>query len=49
MLGWKAQEQFETGLAKTVDWYLAHADWLIPVDKLGRLGTRMTELAGASA
>jgi dTDP-glucose 4,6-dehydratase len=46
-LGWKVQERLETGLAKTVDWYLANADWLIPVTQLGRLGTRMMELTGA--
>ena len=26
-LGWKPQETFETGIAKTVDWYLQHRDW----------------------
>ncbi len=26
-LGWKPSESFETGLAKTVDWYLAHRPW----------------------
>lgn len=26
-LGWVPQETFETGLAKTVDWYLAHTAW----------------------
>ena len=26
-LGWKPRESFETGIAKTVDWYLAHRDW----------------------
>ncbi|OHE89488.1 MAG: dTDP-glucose 4,6-dehydratase [Verrucomicrobia bacterium RIFCSPLOWO2_12_FULL_64_8] len=26
-LGWKPQESFATGLAKTVDWYLGHRDW----------------------
>ena len=46
-LGWKADERFETGLAKTIDWYLANTDWLIPVKELGRLGTRPTEIAGA--
>jgi dTDP-glucose 4,6-dehydratase len=46
-LGWKAHERLETGLAKTVDWYLANADWLVPVRQLGRLGTRTAELAGA--
>jgi dTDP-glucose 4,6-dehydratase len=26
-LGWAPQESFETGLAKTVDWYLGHRPW----------------------
>lgn len=26
-LGWKPTETFESGLAKTVDWYLAHRPW----------------------
>lgn len=26
-LGWEPTETFETGLAKTVDWYLANEDW----------------------
>jgi dTDP-glucose 4,6-dehydratase len=45
-LGWKAQELLDTGLAKTIDWYLANTDWLIPVKNLGRLGTRMAEIVG---
>ena len=27
-LGWRAQESFETGLRKTVEWYLANALWV---------------------
>src|SRR5690606_39161142 len=27
-LGWTPEETLETGLEQTVDWYLAHADWL---------------------
>ncbi|MCM1129669.1 MAG: dTDP-glucose 4,6-dehydratase [Oxalobacter formigenes] len=27
-LGWKPQETFETGIRKTVAWYLSHADWV---------------------
>jgi dTDP-glucose 4,6-dehydratase len=27
-LGWRPEETFETGLRKTVQWYLAHADWV---------------------
>ena len=26
-LGWRARENFETGLAKTVQWYIDHRDW----------------------
>jgi dTDP-glucose 4,6-dehydratase len=26
-LGWAPQETFETGLRKTVEWYLNHLDW----------------------
>ena len=27
-LGWKPSETFQTGLRKTVQWYLAHQDWV---------------------
>jgi dTDP-glucose 4,6-dehydratase len=27
-LGWKPREQFESGLRKTVRWYLDHPEWL---------------------
>jgi dTDP-glucose 4,6-dehydratase len=30
-LGWKPAETFETGIAKTVQWYLAHQDWVADV------------------
>ncbi|WP_431469974.1 dTDP-glucose 4,6-dehydratase [Sphingosinithalassobacter sp. LHW66-3] len=30
-LGWRAQETFETGLRKTVEWYLARRDWWEPI------------------
>ena len=26
-LGWRPQETFETGLRKTVEWYLANQEW----------------------
>ena len=26
-LGWSPKENFDTGIEKTVDWYLAHRDW----------------------
>jgi len=43
-LGWTPQETFESGLAKTVDWFLANTDWWQRVrsgayqgERLGRL------------
>jgi dTDP-glucose 4,6-dehydratase len=30
-LGWKPAETFDTGIAKTVQWYLDHADWVTRV------------------
>jgi dTDP-glucose 4,6-dehydratase len=30
-LGWEAQESFESGLGKTVDWYLANEWWWRPI------------------
>lgn len=30
-LGWSAQENFDTGLRKTVEWYLANRDWWQPL------------------
>jgi dTDP-glucose 4,6-dehydratase len=27
-LGWKPSLQFEEGLSKTIDWYLANSEWL---------------------
>ena len=30
-LGWRPQETFESGLGKTVRWYLEHADWVASV------------------
>jgi dTDP-glucose 4,6-dehydratase len=35
-LGYAPQETFETGLARTLDWYLAHEDWWRPL--LARAG-----------
>jgi dTDP-glucose 4,6-dehydratase len=42
-LGWRAQESFESGLSKTIDWYLDRSDWWLPLreeryggDRLGR-------------
>ena len=30
-LGWRPAETFESGIRKTVQWYLAHADWVASV------------------
>lgn len=42
-LGWEPQETFETGLRKTVDWYVENRDWWQAIlngsYQLGRLGT----------
>jgi len=27
-LGWRPKETFETGLRRTVEWYLANAEWV---------------------
>ena len=45
-LGWRAQETFETGLEKTVRWYLERRDWWAPLrsgvyrgERLGLVGS----------
>ena len=30
-LGWRPAETFASGIARTIDWYLAHADWIAGV------------------
>jgi len=30
-IGWEPQETLDSGLAKTVDWYLAHQDWIATI------------------
>ena len=44
-LGWRAQEDFDSGIAKTVRWYLANEEWWRPLrdtvyagERLGLLG-----------
>ncbi|WP_343590500.1 dTDP-glucose 4,6-dehydratase [Paracidovorax wautersii] len=34
-LGWKPAETFDTGIRKTVEWYLAHEDWVANVQSGG--------------
>lgn len=33
-LGWKADEDFESGLTKTVDWYITNRNWWQPLQKI---------------
>lgn len=40
-LGWRPQETFETGLARTIDWYLAHRDWWQPIRESRYRGQRL--------
>jgi dTDP-glucose 4,6-dehydratase len=40
-LGWTARESFETGLSKTIDWYLAREDWWRPLRERKYSGERM--------
>lgn len=41
-LGWKPQETFETGLRRTLEWYLTHEAWWAPLRAASRerLGTK---------
>ena len=40
-LGWKPSVDFETGLAKTVRWYLDRSDWWRPLLERGRVTERV--------
>lgn len=40
-LGWRASESFETGLEKTVDWYLANEWWWRPIREGTYAGDRL--------
>jgi dTDP-glucose 4,6-dehydratase len=40
-LGWRAQETFETGIKKTVRWYLDRADWWEPLREHVYQGERL--------
>lgn len=52
-LGWQPEETFETGLRKTVQWYLDNRDWCHAMQVRGqagqRLGLRRSTSAGAQA
>lgn len=44
-LGWKAEESFDTGLAKTVDWYLDNRWWWEPIRSGSYAGERLGKTA----
>lgn len=44
-LAWHPRESFETGLARTVDWYLANRWWWEPIRATGYAGERLGKLA----
>ena len=48
-LGWHAEESFDTGLAKTVDWYLAREDWWQPLREQRYSGERLGRAAAAAS
>jgi dTDP-glucose 4,6-dehydratase len=48
-LGWRTNQKLETGMAATIDWYLANPDWLVPGKELGRLGNRTAEAIRATS
>lgn len=40
-LGWRAQESFEAGLRKTIEWYMANGDWWQPLRANSYAGERL--------
>lgn len=43
-LGWRAGESLETGLARTVDWYLSNPGWWRPIRETSYAGERLGQL-----
>lgn len=48
-LGWKAQDNFDTGIRKTIEWYLKNAWWWHPLRENIYSGERLGVLKKASA
>ncbi|WP_035590300.1 MULTISPECIES: dTDP-glucose 4,6-dehydratase [Hyphomonas] len=46
-LGWKAEETFDTGIRKTVEWYIDHPEWWGPLRKSVYSGDRLGLLAAS--
>ena len=40
-LGWKAQENFDTGIRRTIQWYLDNAWWWKPIREKKYAGERL--------
>lgn len=40
-LGWRSEENFEKGIAKTVDWYIDHEPWWRPILEQGYTASRL--------
>ena len=43
-LGWRAAESLETGLVRTVDWYLENPGWWRPIRETSYAGERLGQL-----
>jgi len=48
-LGWRAEETFESGIARTVDWYLANDAWWRPLREKVYAGERLGLAAAQTA
>ncbi|RVM09491.1 GDP-mannose 4,6-dehydratase, partial [Sinorhizobium meliloti] len=46
-LGWKPSESFETGLSRTIDWYLANSWWWRPIRERNYRGERLGRVVAA--
>ena len=46
-LAWAPQESFDTGLARTVDWYLGNEWWWAPIRNGSYAGERLGKLTAA--
>jgi dTDP-glucose 4,6-dehydratase len=44
-LGWQAAETFESGLARTIDWYIANEWWWRPIRERNYAGERLGQPA----
>ncbi len=48
-LGWRAAETFETGIARTVEWYLANESWWMPLRLRRYAGERLGLIPATAA